>query len=149
MLCESKRSDKSRYLDIVIEAVRAVEPEAGVAVLHEAPGLGLGGAGGHGGGAPGRAVAGGGGLRQPRPGLLLPRDEAIDSLGDGGLLGPGLGLLLLVLVLNLKMRRVMSLIFLPSGFNGNEWKLEKLTLKCSKGRKCEEFSDSFVHRNNE
>ena len=89
-------------------------------MLHEAPGLGLGGAGHPGRGAPGRAVAGGGGLGQSGLGLLLARDEAIDSLGDGGLLGPSLGLLL-VLVLNLKIKmRVMRLIFFPSGFNGNE-----------------------------
>ena len=95
-------------------------------MLHEAPGgLRLGGAGQPGRGAPGRAVAGGGGLRQPGLGLLLAGDEAIDSLGDGGLLGPSLGLLLLLLfVLHLKIiMRVMRLIFFPSGFNGNEWNL--------------------------
>lgn len=138
------------YLDIIIEAVRAVEAEAGVAVLHEAPGLGLGGAGDQGSGAPGRAVAGGGGLGQTGPGLLRAGDEAIDSLGDGGLLGPSLGLLL-VLVLHLKIVQECNEADISpfySGFNGNKWKLEKLTLKCSKGRKCEEFLDSFVHRNN-
>ena len=140
------REEKVLYLYIIIEAVRAVEAEAGVAVLHEA--LGLGGAGRQGRGAPSWAVTGGGGLWQPGPGLILARDEAIDCLSDGGLLGPSLGLLL-VLVLNLKVIRVMRLIFPTSGFNGNEWKLEKLTLECSKGRKCEEFLDSFVHRNNE
>ena len=74
-------------------------------MLHEAPGLGLGGAGDQGSGAPGGAVAGGGGLGQTGPGLLRAGDEAIDSLGDGGLLGPSLGLLL-VLVLHLKIVQV-------------------------------------------
>ena len=139
------REGKVPYLDIIIEAVWTVETEAGVAVLHEA--FGLGWAGHQGCSSPGWAIAGGGGLWQSGSRLLLSRDEAIDSLSDGGLFGPSLGLLL-VFVLHLKVISVMRLIFPTSGFNGNEWKLEKLTLKCSKGRKCEEFLDSFVHRNN-
>ena len=134
------------YLDIVVEAVWTVEAEAGVAVLHEA--LGLGWAGNQSRSSPGWAISWGGGLWQSGSRLLLSRDEAIDSLSDGGLLRSSLGLLL-VFILHLKVLSVMRLIFPTSGFNGNEWKLEKLTLKCSKGRKCEEFLDSFVHRNNE
>ena len=118
-MCGKTRSNVQRerrrtlYLDIIIEAVRAVEAEAGVAVLHEAPSLGLGGASDQGRGAPGGAVAGGGGFWQTGPGLLRAGDEAIDGLGDGGLFGPSLGLLL-VLVLHLKIVHsvsVMKLIF--------------------------------------